>query len=251
MEKWSNKPANLAQHPPTHNYGSGAPAPAPHLHPDAYSSGHHHPFQSGTAPAPAPAPAPAHHAPAPAPLPTDHKMHATEAAAHHAAAQEAAAQDAAAHLQAIVSEVSFTLNMPITVAQFKSKKAAIIQAMARKLFVPVSEVQAWFEMPTAQADMDDVLLEEGMTATAGVKFEVKHKSKDANAAKARQAKIEAEAKSVASGGKTLDGIAVPKQTPKMKVSQTNAPLKKSGVSSNSMPSFAALVVVGLTSLWYL
>lgn len=164
---------------------------------------------------------------------------------HHAAAVHGPAT-----LEAVLSVVSFSLNMPVTPAMFKTKKTSLIAALSKKLGLPPSEIKMFFEEVPVDADLDDVLLEEEAT-TGAVKVEVKHKSKDAAAAKAQEAKIAAGAKKVADGKGELAGIKVPKQTPKMKVKEekVKAPLKKSGVSS-TMPNFVALVVVGLTSLWY-
>jgi len=266
MEKWTQKPAtDLAQHPAGYgghyggtghghyggtghgpHYASGhhEPAPAKHLHPDAYTSGAHyggahyggekksmdhyasghHAYMSGNKA-----------------LQDAHKFAET----HHAAAVHGPAT-----LEAVLSVVSFTLNMPVTPAMFKTKKTSLIAALSKKLGLPPSEIKMFFEEVPVDADLDDVLLEEEAT-TGGVKVEVKHKSKDAAAAKAQEAKIAAGAKKVADGKGELAGIKVPKQTPKMKVKEekVKAPLKKSGVSS-TMPNFVALVVVGLTSLWY-
>merc|ERR1711981_998967 len=177
MEKWTQKPAtDLAQHPAGYgghyggtghghsggtghgpHYASGHHEPAKHLHPDAYTSGAHyggahyggekksmdhyasghHAYMSGNKA-----------------LQDAHKFAET----HHAAAVHGPAT-----LEAVLSVVSFTLNMPVTPAMFKTKKTSLIAALSKKLGLPPSEIKMFFE--------------------------VKHKSKDATAAKAQEAKI--------------------------------------------------------------
>merc|ERR1711871_801554 len=229
LEKWTTKPAmmsDLVQHPPA--YASGHPNPA------------HKPaaFASGAAHAPAPAP----HAPAPAPAPASHapeRNHAPPTGNH------------ADH--EILSVISFGLEMPIDEKMFQSQKSKLEAAMAHQLGLSPGEVESFWEPFEEDPDLADLLVEELQTKNNKVKFEASAKSKDAAAAKQMQSKIEADAKKVASGGKSIDGITIPKQTLKMKVDQktvTTIPKKKSGVSSNSVPNFVALVVVGLTAILY-
>merc|ERR1711934_487151 len=245
LEKWTTKPAmmsDLVQHPPAYASGTHHATFASGHHAPAYSSGHPNPahkpaaFESGAAHAPAPAPhapatAPASHAPAPAPAPPtgNHVDHE------------------------ILSVISFGLEMPIDEKMFQSQKSKLEAAMAHQLGLSVAEVTSFWEPFEEDADLADLLVEELQTKNNKVKFEASAKSKDAAAAKQMQSKIEADAKKVASGGKSIDGITIPKQTPKMKVDQktvTTIPKKKSGVSSNSVPNFVALVVVGLTAILY-
>merc|ERR1711907_905706 len=229
LEKWTTKPAmmsDLVQHPPA--YASGTPNPA------------HKPaaFASGAAHAPAPAP----HAPAPAPAPASHapEPHHAPPTGNHADHE-------------ILSVISFGLEMPIDEKMFQSQKSKLEAAMAHQLGLSPGEVTSFWEPFEEDPDLADLLVEELQTKNNKVKFEASAKSKDAAAAKAMQSKIEADAKKVASGGKSIDGITIPKQTPKMKVDQktvTTIPKKKSGVSSNSVPNFVAVVVVGLTAILY-
>merc|ERR1711934_222469 len=232
LEKWTTKPAmmsDLVQHPPAYASGTHHATFASGHHAPAYSSGHPKPahkpaaFESGAAHAPAPAP----HAPAP---PTgNHVDHE------------------------ILSVISFGLEMPIDEKMFQSQKSKLEAAMAHQLGLSVAEVTSFWEPFEEDADLADLLVEELQTKNNKVKFEASAKSKDAAAAKQMQSKIEADAKKVASGGKSIDGITIPKQTPKMKVDQktvTTIPKKKSGVSSNSVPNFVVLVVVGLTAILY-
>merc|ERR1711937_490076 len=211
LEKWTTKPANKPA-----AFASGAahaPAPAPH------------------APATAPAPAPASHAPEP---------HHAPPTGNHADHE-------------ILSVISFGLEMPIDEKTFQSQKSKLEAAMAHQLGLSMGEVTSFWEPFEEDPDLADLLVEELQTKNNKVKFEASAKSKDAAAAKAMQSKIEADAKKVASGGKSIDGITIPKQPPKMKVDQktvTTIPKKKSGVSSNSVPNFVALVVVGLTAILY-
>merc|ERR1712178_68642 len=228
LEKWTTKPAmmsDLVQHPPA--YASGT------HHAPAYSSGHPNPahkpaaFASGAAHAPAPAP----HAPEP---------HHAPPTGNHADHE-------------ILSVISFGLEMPIDEKMFQSQKSKLEAAMAHELGLSMGEVVSFWEPFEEDPDLADLLVEELQTKNNKVKFEASAKSKDAAAAKQMQSKIEADAKKVASGGKSIDGITIPKQTPKMKVDQktvTTIPKKKSGVSSNSVPNFVALVVVGLTAILY-
>merc|ERR1711959_466435 len=191
----------------------------------------HYTIQAAHAPATAPAPAPASHAPEPhhAPPTGNHTDHE------------------------ILSVISFGLEMPIDEKTFQSQKSKLEAAMAHELGLSMGEVTSFWEPFEEDPDLADLLVEELQTKNNKVKFEASAKSKDAAAAKAMQSKIEADAKKVASGGKSIDGITIPKQTPKMKVDQktvTTIPKKKSGVSSNSVPNFVALVVVGLTAILY-
>merc|ERR1712178_293551 len=218
LEKWTTKPAmmsDLVQHAPA--YSSGHPNPA--HKPAAFASGA------------APAPAPASHAPEP---------HHAPPTGNHADHE-------------ILSVISFGLEMPIDEKTFQSQKSKLEAAMAHQLGLSPGEVTSFWEPFEEDPDLADLLVEELQTKNNKVKFEASAKSKDAAAAKQMQSKIEADAKKVASGGKSIDGITIPKQTPKMKVDQktvTTIPKKKSGVSSNSVPNFVALVVVGLTAILY-
>merc|ERR1712199_9592 len=231
LEKWTTKPAmmsDLVQHPPA--YASGNPNPA--HKPAAFASGAAHaPAPAPHAPATAPAPAPASHAPEP---------HHAPPTGNHADHE-------------ILSVISFGLEMPIDEKTFQSQKSKLEAAMAHQLGLSMGEVTSFWEPFEEDPDLADLLVEELQTKNNKVKFEASAKSKDAAAAKAMQSKIEADAKKVASGGKSIDGITIPKQTPKMKVEQktvTTIPKKKSGVSSNSVPNFVALVVVGFTAILY-
>merc|ERR1711907_581533 len=231
LEKWTTKPAmmsDLVQHPPA--YASGHPNPA--HKPAAFASGAAHaPAPAPHAPATAPAPAPASHAPEP---------HHAPPTGNHADHE-------------ILSVISFGLEMPIDEKTFQSQKSKLEAAMAHQLGLSMGEVTSFWEPFEEDPDLADLLVEELQTKNNKVKFEASAKSKDAAAAKQLQSKIEADAKKVASGGKSIDGITIPKQTPKMKVDQktvTTIPKKKSGVSSNSVPNFVALVVVGLTAILY-
>merc|ERR1712196_639303 len=231
LEKWTTKPAmmsDLVQHPPA--YASGHPNPA--HKPAAFASGAAHaPAPAPHAPATAPAPAPASHAPEP---------HHAPPTGNHADHE-------------ILSVISFGLEMPFDEKMFQSQKSKLEAAMAHQLGLSPGEVTSFWEPFEKDHDLADLLVEELQTKNNKVKFEASDKSKDAAAAKAMQSKIEADAKKVASGGKSIDGITIPKQTPKMKVDQktvTTIPKKKSGVSSNSVPNFVALVVVGLTAILY-
>merc|ERR1711907_102941 len=248
LEKWTTKPAmmsDLVQHPPAYASGTHHATFASGHH-AAYSSGHPNPahkpaaFASGAAHAPAPAP----HAPATAPAPAP-ASHAPEP--HHAPPTGNHAD------HEILSVISFGLEMPIDEKTFQSQKSKLEAAMAHELGLSMGEVTSFWEPFEEDPDLADLLVEELQTKNNKVKFEASAKSKDAAAAKAMQSKIEADAKRVASGGKSIDGITIPKQTPKMKVEQktvTTIPKKKSGVSSNSVPNFVALVVVGLTAILY-
>merc|ERR1712199_135097 len=236
LEKWTTKPAmmsDLVQHPPAYASGTHHATFASGRHAPAYSSGHPNPahkpaaFASGAAHAPAPAP----HAPEP---------HHAPPTGNHADHE-------------ILSVISFGLEMPIDEKTFQSQKSKLEAAMAHELGLSMGEVTSFWEPFEEAPDLADLLVEELQTKNNKVKFEASAKSKDAAAAKAMQSKIEADAKKVASGGKSIDGITIPKQTPKMKVDQktvTTIPKKKSGVSSNSVPNFVALVVVGLTAILY-
>jgi len=249
LEKWTTKPAmmsDLVQHPPAYASGTHHATFASGHHAPAYSSGHPNPahkpaaFASGAAHAPAPAP----HAPATAPAPAP-ASHAPEP--HHAPPTGNHAD------HEILSVISFGLEMPIDEKTFQSQKSKLEAAMAHQLGLSPGEVTSFWEPFEEDPDLADLLVEELQTKNNKVKFEASAKSKDAAAAKAMQSKIEADAKKVASGGKSIDGITIPKQTPKMKVDQktvTTIPKKKSGVSSNSVPNFVALVVVGLTAILY-
>lgn len=164
----------------------------------------------------------------------------------------------------ITSTIKFALSLPITAAEFKTKKSGLVKDMARQVKVPVSAVTATIStrlaaqallQNTGDVSVDTILAERRSSVKVEFSIVTKATGKDAASAQAAAKKLEDRTKAavnkIAAGGVKLAGVTVAKQAVTFKVTQKTEVIKEKKSGVNHQASASGVFFVAMLSTMYL
>jgi hypothetical protein len=164
----------------------------------------------------------------------------------------------------ITSTIKFALSLPITAAEFKTKKSGLEKDMAKQVKVPVSAVTATIStrlaaqallQNTGDVSVDTILAERRSSVKVEFSIVTKATGKDAASAQAAAKKLEDRTKAavntIAAGGVKLAGVTVAKQAVTFKVTQKTEVIKEKKSGVNHQASASGVFFVAMLSTMYL